>query len=156
MGTRSGLASLASILVLVGPAFPHHAAAEPSAPCAAAAPHIIARQFDRWNAALAAGDADAVARLYTEDARLHITASTAPIVGRAAIRAYFAGFLTRHPQGTLRMRSITVGCNSAFDAGTYVYRITGRRKGTRMLIVGRYTTHYEYRDGHWLIAHHQG
>jgi hypothetical protein len=81
----------------------------------------------------------------------------APLVGRAAIRSHFASILPRHPQGTLSTRSITVSCNAASDNGTYVYRLTGKRKGTRMLLAGRYSTFYEYRNGDWLIVrdHHQ-
>ena len=83
---------------------------------------MIARQFDRWNHALATGNPDAVARFYAEDAVLQVSPSVAPLVGRAAIRAHIAGILPRHPQGTLSRRSITVSCNAASDTGTYVYR----------------------------------
>jgi hypothetical protein len=68
------------------------------------------------------------------------------------IRDYFAQFLGRHPQGSVTMRSIMFGCNTASDVGTYVYRVTGQRKGTRMLIGGRYSRVYEYRNGDWLIV----
>jgi hypothetical protein len=54
------------------------------------------------------------------------------------------------------MRSINVSCNAASDTGRYVYRLTGKRKGTRMVITGRYSTFYEYRDGDWLIIRHHG
>ena len=41
------------------------------------------------------------------------------------------------------------------DAGAYVLRVAGRRKGTRMLIGGRYTLQYEHRNGDWLIVRHR-
>ena len=50
------------------------------------------------------------------------------------------------------MRSIMVGCNVASDIGTYTYRLTGRRKGTREAVIGRYSTIYEFRDGKWFIV----
>ncbi len=50
------------------------------------------------------------------------------------------------------MRSIMLGCNTASEMGTYTYRLTGRRKGTREAIIGRYSTFYEFRHGQWLIV----
>ena len=75
-----------------------------------------------------------------------------PRAGKAAIRSYFEQYIRRHPQGQVNMRSIMVGCNLASDIGTYTYRLTGQRKGTRVAIGGRYSTLYEYRDGPWLIV----
>jgi uncharacterized protein (TIGR02246 family) len=117
---------------------------------------MIASQFDRLNRALASGNPDAVAALYAENAVLRVAGQSSPIIGRPAIRAYFSEFLTRRPQGTLSKRTISVSCNAASDTGIYVYRLTGRRKGTRTLISGRYSTFYEYRNGDWLIVRHQG
>jgi uncharacterized protein (TIGR02246 family) len=153
---RAGRAQLlmAGVTTLACLALPLPAAAEPTSACATASQTVIVRQFDRWNHALATGNPDAVARFYAEDAVLQVSPSVAPLVGRAAIRAYIAGILPRHPQGTLSSRSISVRCNAASDTGTYVYRLTGKRKGTRMLLAGRYSTFYEYRDGDWLIVRH--
>jgi uncharacterized protein (TIGR02246 family) len=145
---------VAGIVTLSCLALPLPATAEPTSACATASQAVIARQFDRRNHALATGNPDAVARFYAEDAVLQVSPSVAPLVGRAAIRAHIAGILPRHPQGTLSRRSITVGCNAASDTGTYVYRLTGKRKGTRMLLAGRYSTFYEYRNGDWLIVRH--
>lgn len=118
---------------------------------------MIARQIDRWNRAVATGKPDAVARLYAEDAVLQTAPSDPPLIGRAAIQAHFAEYLTRHAQGTLSMRSISLSCNAASDTGTYAYRLTGKRKGTRTVFTGRYSTFYQYHDGDWLIVrqHHQ-
>lgn len=132
------------------------ASAQPFAACAKPGEDVIAGQFDRWNHAVATGNPDAVVELYAENAVLRVAGQPAPIIGRPAIRAYFTEFLARRPQGALSMRSISVSCNAASDTGAYVYRLTGRRKGTRMLITGRYSTFYEYRDGDWLIVRHQG
>jgi uncharacterized protein (TIGR02246 family) len=154
--SRPAWHGIACALPLLGLLLPLGAAAEPTAVCTRASEEVIARQFDRWNLALASGNADAVARLYAEDAVLRVAPGAPPLVGRAAIRAYFADLLARHPQGSQTMRSIAVSCNAASDTGTYVYRLTGRRKGTRMLIIGRYSTFYEYRGGDWLIVRHHG
>jgi uncharacterized protein (TIGR02246 family) len=131
---------------------PPHAATEPAAACASVSPTVISRQSDRWSLALAAGQPDAIARLYAEDAVLLASPEATPIVGRAAISSYFADFVARHAQATLSMRAIYVSCNAASDTGNYVYRLTGKRKGTRNLLVGRYSLLYEYRDGEWLIV----
>jgi hypothetical protein len=87
---------------------------------------------------------------------LRVNTSAPPIIGRTAIRTYFSGLLARRPQGTLSARTISVSCNAASDTGSYAYRLTGRRKGTRMVVTGRYSTFYELRDGDWLIVRHQG
>jgi hypothetical protein len=85
---------------------PLHAAAEPAQKCTKTSEALIARQFDRWNLAVASG------------------------------------------------KSIAASCNAASDTGTYAYRLTGNRKGTRTVATGRYSTFYEYRDGDWVIVRH--
>jgi uncharacterized protein (TIGR02246 family) len=130
------------------------AAAETTAQCPATSEEAIAQLFDRWNASLATGRPGEVAKLYADNAVLVPALSDRPLMGREEIRAYFEHFLGRHPQGSVTMRSIMINCNTASDIGTYVYRVTGQRKGTRMLIGGRYSTVYEYRNGDWLIVHH--
>jgi hypothetical protein len=35
-----------------------------------------------------------------------------------------------------------------------VYRVTGKRKGTRMLLGGHYMTQYRFEDGAWRISRH--
>jgi hypothetical protein len=76
------------------------------------------------------------------------------LVGRDQVRAHFAQFLALHPQASVIARSVDVDCATAVDNGAYVYRVTGRRKGTRMLISGRYAIRYEVRDGDWHIVSH--
>jgi uncharacterized protein (TIGR02246 family) len=120
--------------------------------CVETTKHHITELSERWSRALATGNPDELANLYTMDAVLLPMLSGGPHVGRTQIRSYFNAYLKRHPQGLINMRSIMVGCNMASDIGTYTYRLTGRRKGTREAIVGRYTTLYEFRDGQWLIA----
>jgi uncharacterized protein (TIGR02246 family) len=131
---------------------PLHAQAEPAAVCAKASQDVIAPQFERWNRAAATGKPDALTRLYAEGAVLQTAPSNPPRIGRAAIQSYFGEYLARHAQGTLSMRSISVSCNAASDTGAYAFRLTGKRKGTRTVVTGRYSTFYQYRDGDWLIV----
>jgi uncharacterized protein (TIGR02246 family) len=134
--------------------------------CAVAAPagacnqptaneQTIVALFGRWNAALAIGDPAGVAKLYADDAVLQADPSLRSRVGREAIAAYYAEFLQRHPRGAVTERVISIDCGTAADTGMFVYRVTGRRKGTRMLIGGSYALEYAYRDGDWLIVRHK-
>ena len=147
-----GARVVALIVALAGVSTQARAETPPS--CTPANQAQIAELSGRWNTALAACNTDALVGLYTEDAVLLPLLSDQPHTGRAEIRTYFEAFTRRHPQGQINMRSIMVGCNAASVIGTYVYRLTGRRKGTRVAIAGRYSTHYTYRDGLWLIALH--
>ena len=110
--------------------------------------------FERWNAALARGDAARVAALYSDDALLLPTLSDQPRDTPAAIRAYFEGFLSRAPQGRIDSRQIRLGCNEALDAGTYSFRLTGRDGGPPEWVQARYTFVYVHGPDGWRIQHH--
>ena len=142
----------ASVLAMTLASLPSAAGAEEPAKCAVASTEMIVALSDRWNTALALGYPETLAGLYADDAVLLPMLSGEPRAGKAAIRSYFEQYIRRHPQGQVNMRSIMVGCNLASDIGTYTYRLTGQRKGTRVAIGGRYSTLYEYRDGQWLIV----
>jgi uncharacterized protein (TIGR02246 family) len=144
--------SLLAALLLAGS--PVGGTANAAATCAPASEQAVARLFERWNAALATGEPAKVAALYAENAVLMPALSERVYVGRAQIRDYYAEFLGLHPQAAVQMRATLLGCNTASDAGAFVYRVTGRRKGTRMLIGGRFSAAYEFRDGDWRIVHH--
>ena len=62
--------------------------------------------------------------------------------------------LQRHPQASVMSRTLETGCNVATESGVIVYRVTGKRKGTRMLLGGRYVTQYRFEDGAWRIGRH--
>jgi uncharacterized protein (TIGR02246 family) len=110
--------------------------------------------FDHWNAALATGNPDAVARIYAADAVLLPTVENGPLIGTDAIRGYFTGFLKKHPQGAIDQRTVHVGCNIAYDVGTYTFTVDGAAPGSREKVHARYTYIYAPHDGHWLIVHH--
>ncbi len=110
--------------------------------------------FDHWNAALATNDPDAVTRTYAADAVLLPTLEDGPLIGPAAIRGYFVGFLKKHPQGAINSRTIHVGCNLAYDVGTYTFTVDGPAPGSRVKVHARYTYIYAPYGSHWLIVHH--
>lgn len=146
-------ASLALVLLVM--VQPSPSTADTPRQCPEPSGRMIAELFDRWNAALASGDPDAVAKLYADNAVLLPALSDRPLVGREQIRGHLAQFLARHPQASVTKRTISIDCTTAVDAGTYVYRVTGRRKGTRMLIGGRYAIRHEFRNGDWRIVSHR-
>jgi uncharacterized protein (TIGR02246 family) len=129
--------------------------ADPAGTCPHASRQVSAGLLARWEAALATGNADEVAKLYAENAVLLPAVSQRPLVGRHRIRAHFAQFLLKHPRASVLRRAISVTCATAVDVGTYVYRVTGRRKGTRMLIGGVYALRYAFDGGDWRIVSHR-
>ncbi|GAB2697465.1 SgcJ/EcaC family oxidoreductase [Kitasatospora kifunensis] len=113
----------------------------------------IAALFDRWNAALATGDPNRVADLYTPDAVLLPTLSTIR-TDRAGIVDYFRTFLQSKPVGRIQQRVITVlGPTSAVDTGLYQFTLTNQ-DGTKSTVDARYTFVYALRGGSWLIVSH--
>lgn len=121
--------------------------------CASLAAHDVAKLFERWNAALATGDAEAVAALYSEDAVLLPTFSGGPLRGRRAIAGYFRHFLQQQPQGHIDHRTLHLGCNMAADVGLYTFRVM-QPDGRAREVPARYTFLYQYRHGQWWIVHH--
>lgn len=140
------------------PAFNHarpgvHSYATRRESCANLDAHGVAHLFERWKAALATGDADAVAALYSEDAVLLPTFSSGPLKGRAAIAGYFRHFLQKQPQGRIDHRSMKLGCNMAADVGLYTFSVV-QTDGSIAEVPARYSFLYQYRNGEWLIVHH--
>lgn len=131
MLARVARSCAATGVVLVTLAMPQRATAAAAKQCPEPSPNTqsIARLFDRWNASLATGKPEEVAKLYADDAVLLPMLSDGPHVGRAEISAYFAQFLQRRPQGAVTRRTIKIDCGNAVDAGAYVFRVTGRRRG---------------------------
>jgi uncharacterized protein (TIGR02246 family) len=142
---------LTAVAAMAALATPGRAWAQAQA-CNTAPADKITELVERWQAAIAAGDADAITGLYAEDAVLLPATSEAPRMGRAAIRAYFVELASRHPLPTITMRSVMTGCGMASEIGTARYQVTGQRKGTRMFVGGRYTMVFTERDGRWQIA----
>lgn len=122
--------------------------------CTPTQPAQIAALFDRWNASLATHDADKVTANYAPDAVLLATVSNRPRTDAAAIKDYFVHFLERNPKGSIDTRTIHIGCNSAYDVGTYTFLLSGKAPGATDTVKARYSFIYELRNGQWLIVHH--
>jgi uncharacterized protein (TIGR02246 family) len=129
---------------------PASAAASPS--CVETSRSEISSLIERWHLAIDSGNSDRLDDLYADDAVLLSATSAAPRVGKREIQSFFSEFLERHPKLTVTIRSVVAGCEMASEMGTISYRITGRRKGTHMLIEGRTTTVFAQREGRWLIV----
>jgi uncharacterized protein (TIGR02246 family) len=129
-----------------------HARAETPSACSTPTTLQVVQLMNSWRAGLASGSPDRMASFYAEDASLVATKDGAPLKGRQAIRIYFGDLLPRHPDPRIISRNITPGCNAASVKGVVFYRITGKRKGTRMLLGGRYTVDFAFRNNTWLIV----
>jgi uncharacterized protein (TIGR02246 family) len=105
-----------------------------------------------WKAGLASGDADKMASFYTDDAVIVAKKDETPIKGRDAIRAYYADLLPRHPQPRFLSTKISTGCSAATVKGAVIYRVTGKRKGTRMLLGGHYKVDFVFNQKVWQIT----
>ena len=132
---------------------PAAASAQESQTCAAVTPPQVAALFDRWNASLQTRNPDEVVKNYAADAVLLPTVSNKPRTNPEEIRDYFVHFLEKSPKGVINTRTVHIGCNTAYDAGTYTFTLTGA-DGKSTQVPARYTFVYELKDGKWLIAHH--
>jgi uncharacterized protein (TIGR02246 family) len=144
-----GAAALAASL-----AAPEIAEARDVPTCAPITTAQVASLFDRWNKTLATKNPDAVVGNYAADATLLPTVENGPLVGPAAIRGYFVYFLKSSPHGTIDQRIVHVGCNIAYDIGTYTFALDGEQPGSRSTVHARYTFVYAPSHGTWLIVHH--
>jgi uncharacterized protein (TIGR02246 family) len=142
----------AALFMPVSAAAEAPATAATTATCSPATESDIAGLFDKWNATLATKDPAKVASLYAADAVLLPTvANTATTPDE--IKAYFVDFLKIEPQGKINTRKIDIGCNQAFDVGTYTFSVKSK-DGKPSTVAARYSYFYEVRNGEWKIVHH--
>lgn len=118
--------------------------------CKATSEAEIAALFDRWNRSLQTGDPHKVVANYAERSILLPTVSNKPRLTPAEKEDYFRHFLENRPSGTIDLRFIELGCNTAFDAGLYTF--TFARTGES--VSGRYTYTYRWNGSEWLITSH--
>jgi steroid Delta-isomerase len=79
----------------------------------------IRHAFERYCAHLTAHDADAIADLYADDAVVEDPAGSPPIVGRPAIREFYAGALERaRPDAVLLTGPVRVLASGLAGAAT--------------------------------------
>lgn len=121
--------------------------------CASVTKQDIAALFTRWEASLHTGDAEKVVENYAKDAVLLPTVSNTPRTDHAGIKDYFEHFLQKKPKGKIDSSTIHIGCNEAFDVGTYTFSLTDEH-GKTSEVAARYSYIYAFEDGKWLIAHH--
>jgi uncharacterized protein (TIGR02246 family) len=123
-----------------------------TASCAAVSNEQVAALFDRWNASLSTKDPAKVAANYAADAVLLPTVENTATTPDQ-IKAYFTNFLKKEPNGKIDTRTINLGCNEAFDVGTYTFDLKDA-DGKTSKVAARYSFIYELRDNDWKIVHH--
>lgn len=109
---------------------------------------------DRWTAAFAAADVEAIASLYARDATFMGTSSTSVVTSPAAIRDYFErALLTDRPRtATLGEPVVTVlSPTAAVVAATDT--MTRVRAGMTLTTHGRLTFLVAQRGTEWRIVH---
>ncbi len=109
---------------------------------------------DRWAAAFAASDVDAITNLYAPDATFIGTSSTAVLTGHDAIRGYFQRALNEdRPRGaTLGEHAVTV-VSAREVVVTGLDTTTRVRDGKRVDTPGRITFVVAKRGRDWRIVH---
>lgn len=118
--------------------------------CKATTEHEIASLFDRWNQSLLTGDPSKVVANYAEQSILLPTVSNKPRLTPAEKEDYFKHFMENRPSGTIDLRTIEIGCNTAVDAGLYTFTF----EKTGATVSGRYTFTYRWNGLEWLITSH--
>lgn len=113
----------------------------------------ISALFDQWNASLATGKAEEVAKNYAPDGILLPTVSNKVRHTSAEIADYFVHFLQKKPKGTILECNIRKYGDIAINSG--VYRFDIEADGKPKQVQARYTYVYKKQaDGKWLIAEH--
>jgi hypothetical protein len=144
---------LVSLVLLGGSLIPAAAGEET---CAADAASAASDMVERWRISLASGNADSLASLYHKDTVIvDRMLGVSQIHGRASARAFYANLLTRHPMARVTLGEVTAGCKTASSDGVVLVHVAGRRKGTRMLLMGKFRLVVEHSDVEWLITRHE-
>ena len=132
------------------PCFGGPAARAQDVACRPATEAEIAAVFDGWNAALQTGRPGAVVERYAPRSILLATLENTPLLTAAEKEDYFRHFMENRPSGRIDMRVIEIGCNTAWDAGTYTFTFAG----TGASVAARYTFTYRWDGSRWLITSH--
>ena len=110
----------------------------------------IARNFDRWAAALATKDPRTVTALFAPNAILEPTVSNEVRTTPARIEAYFVDFLKLSPRPTINERHIELlDDNTALDAGVWTFDLV--RDGQPSWVTARYSFIWEKVGSEWKI-----
>ena len=111
----------------------------------------IEAQNRRFEAAMAAGSADSLAALYTDDAAM-MAPNMPGVIGRDSIRAAFVPMM-QGGKATLTLNTVAVSANGpmAVERGTYHFTITPTH-GAAQAESGKYLVHWHKVNGTWLLA----
>ena len=147
----TGCASNSTQLAAVTAAAPaSRASAQSPAICKAITEAEVAALFDRWNQSLKTGRAEKVVQNYAARSILLPTVSNKLRLSAAEKEDYFVHFLENQPVGSIDMRFVDIGCNTALDAGLYTFSFA--KTGTK--VSGRYSFTYGWDGQQWLITSH--
>ena len=127
-----------------------NASAQSPAICKAITEAEVAALFDRWNQSLKTGRAEKVVQNYAARSILLPTVSNKLRLSAAEKEDYFVHFLENQPVGSIDMRFVDIGCNTALDAGLYTFSFA--KTGTK--VSGRYSFTYGWDGQQWLITSH--
>jgi uncharacterized protein (TIGR02246 family) len=109
---------------------------------------------DSWLAAAARRDLDGMMAIYAPDAQELLPGSD-PIVGREAIRAFYAGLLERHPRFRhhFEMQQITLAQSGdlAVVRGAYAFTPDTADPGT--VLRGKFVGVWGLREGEWRLLY---
>ncbi len=117
--------------------------------CKVATEEEITGLFTTWNDALQTGDPQQVADLYADKSILLPTVSNELRFTEAEKEDYFEHFLEKKPNGTIDESWITLGCNTATNAGLYTFEYSD---GTK--VPARFTYTYRWNGEEWEISSH--
>jgi len=108
----------------------------------------------RFQAAYSAGDAAAVAALYTDDA-VSLPDHHEAIHGKAAIQQYLQEtFAQVAANMTLTAPDLEISGDIAHETGSYTMTITPKRGGNAMTVTGKYLVVLKRQpDGLWRVHH---
>ncbi|MFB2538169.1 MULTISPECIES: DUF4440 domain-containing protein [unclassified Acinetobacter] len=110
----------------------------------------IATLFERWNKTLKTGNSNTVLSNYAKDSVLIPTVSNKVRFTYAEKKEYLDSFLKHRPHATVNSRTIRLGCNTAFDVGTYTLTFDQSED----VIDARYSFTYIWDGKKWLVQTH--
>jgi ketosteroid isomerase-like protein len=110
-------------------------------------PSVITDRSAEWDAALNGKDIDALAALYTDDARL-MSPNQVMTVGQDSVRAEFSGMIDAGLRSELTSIQTSVSGDIGFNVGTYTLSA-----GDTVVDVGKFIETWERgTDGAWRIS----
>jgi uncharacterized protein (TIGR02246 family) len=113
----------------------------------------VAKQFDRWNAALQTLDPKQVAALYAPTGVLLPTVSNQVRTTPEEIEEYFSNFLKLKPFGKIDDANVRMlADDTAINSGVYTFKLMVDDAPTT--VQARYSFTYKKMNGQWLIIDH--